>query len=98
MINLNESLIPKEKSFIQQRHYYDKQMQRAGVKNPHGRHAYAQERYKNLPGWLCPVAGGPLRKDLNLVDRNLDKEARIQISSNLGHCRLEIVTAYIEVK
>ncbi len=40
---IRASLIPKDKSFIQQRYIYDKQTERAGLKNLHGlRHAYAQ--------------------------------------------------------
>ena len=40
------SLIPKRKNYIQQRYIYEKQAQKAGLKNLHGlRHAYAQQRY-----------------------------------------------------
>jgi hypothetical protein len=45
------SLIPEKKMYIQQRNIYDKQVLRAGLRNLHGlRHAYVQQRYKELTG------------------------------------------------
>jgi integrase len=42
-IHPTDSLIPKDKSYIQHRRVYDKQIQRAGIKHAHGlRHAFAQ--------------------------------------------------------
>lgn len=57
------SLIPADKSFIQQRHVYDGQCKAAGLSHMHGlRHQYAQARYEVLTGWKAPVAGGPQSK------------------------------------
>ncbi len=50
------SLIPPDKNYIRHLYIYEKQMHRAGIKNPHGlRHAYAQQRYKELTGWEAPI-------------------------------------------
>ncbi|WP_411037653.1 integrase domain-containing protein [Shinella sp. BYT-45] len=90
------SLIPAQRSYIQQRHVYDGQCKAAGLSNMHGlRHAYAQTRYEVLTGWKAPAAGGPDRKALTSEQRAIDAEARQQISRSLGHERIAIVAAYI---
>jgi len=62
----------------------------------HGlRHAYAQERYYELTGWSCPLAGGPKSESLSPNDRRIDKAARLTISHELGHVREQIVSVYI---
>lgn len=62
----------------------------------HGlRHAYAQTRYRELTGWECPINGGPLRKDLNSFQKELDNQARLVISQELGHSRVSITKNYI---
>jgi integrase len=54
------SLIPANKTYIQQRHVYDGQCKAAGLSNMHGlRHRYAQRRYEALTGREAPKAGGP---------------------------------------
>ncbi|EIU3494611.1 integrase domain-containing protein [Pseudomonas aeruginosa] len=89
------SLIPADKTFIQQRHVYDGQCKAAGLSNMHGlRHQYAQSRYEALTGWKAPAAGGPQRKSLTMSQRLLDTEARESISKELGHNRAGIVSAY----
>ena len=61
----------------------------------HGlRHAYAQERYEELTGWQCPAAGGPDRQSLTPEQRQLDGEARLTISQELGHEREQVTAAY----
>lgn len=55
------------------------------------RAAYACERYQQITQHLAPINGG----SCYLVDSELDKEARAQISYELGHGRIEIVSAYI---
>jgi integrase len=90
------ALIPPNKNFIKQRNHYDRQVRKAGIKNPHGlRHAYAQRRYEELTGWKAPVAGGPASKSLNSDQRALDKRAREAISRELGHSREEISAKYL---
>jgi len=65
---------------------YEGNTQRAGLHHMHGlRHAYAQNRYKELTGWQCPAAGGPVAKDLTQEQRERDREVRLTISRELGH-------------
>lgn len=55
------------------------------------RAAYACERYEQITQYRAPVNGGHLCQ----VDKNLDREARRQISYELGHARVDVVGAYI---
>ena len=90
------SLIPSNRNYVHQMRVYEGNTRRAGLHHMHGlRHAYAQDRYEELTGWSCPVAGGPLAKDLTPEQRELDHEARLTISRELGHEREAIVSAYI---
>lgn len=89
------SLIPANKTYIQQRHVYDGQCKAAGLSNMHGlRHQYAQSRYEALAGWKAPAAGGPQRQSLTMSQRLRDTEARERISKELGHNRTGIVSVY----
>ena len=59
------SLIPANKSYIQQRNTYDGQCQKAGLNKMHSlRHAYVQTRYEALTGWQSPKAGRVSSKEL----------------------------------
>jgi len=63
-----------------------------GLKGFHElRAAYACERYEQLTGHAAPVNGG----HCNRIDRDLDQRARQQISLELGHNRIDVVSAYI---
>jgi site-specific recombinase XerC len=89
------SLIPPDRSYIQQRNIYDGQTQAAGLHKMHGlRHMYAQGRYEELTGWKCPKAGGSGRDALTGKGRKADEAARTTISQELGHGRIGIVAAY----
>lgn len=55
------------------------------------RAAYACERYEQITQHPAPINGG----QCYLADRNLDREARRQISYELGHGRIDVVAAYI---
>ncbi len=55
------------------------------------RAAYACERYEQITYHLAPINGGRCYQ----LDRHLDQEARKQISYELGHGRIDIVSAYI---
>ena len=55
------------------------------------RAAYACERYAQITQHCAPINGGQCCQ----VDRNLDREARMQISYELGHGRIDVVAAYI---
>ena len=69
---------------------------RAGLSQMHGlRHAYAQNRYEELTGWKAPAAGGLETKVLTKEQRELDREARLIISRELGHEREQVTAAYL---
>jgi len=55
------------------------------------RAAYACERYERITQHRAPINGG---RCCQLV-RNLDREARRQISYELGHGRIDVVSAYV---
>ncbi len=90
------SLIPANKTYIQQRHVYDGQCKAAGLSNMHGlRHRYAQMRYETLTGWKSPAAGGPGTAQLDLSQRLADRHVRQQISHELGHERVKVTAVYL---
>lgn len=62
----------------------------------HGlRHAYARNRYGELTGWQCPAAGGTPARELTPEQREINREARLTISRELGHDGEAVVSAYI---
>lgn len=90
------SLIPANKTYIQQRHVYDGQCKAAGLSNMHGlRHRYAQMRYEALTGWKSPAAGGPGTAQLGLSRRLAGQQVRQQISRELGHERVKVTAVYL---
>ena len=90
------SLIPASSTYIEHLKLYENQTRAAGLEKLHGlRHAYAQERYKELTGWEAPAAGGPSRDKLTEEQKALDHEARVTISGELGHGREVISVVYL---
>ncbi len=90
------SLIPANRNYVQQMRVYEGNTRRAGLHHMHGlRHAYAQDRYNELTGWICPAAGGPVSRELSPEQRGRDREARLTISRELGHEREAVVGAYL---
>ena len=90
------SLIPAESTYIEHLKLYENQTAAAGLEKLHGlRHAYAQQRYETLTGRPAPVAGGRKNGDLSDEDKKRDREARIQISKELGHGRPGVVAVYV---
>ncbi len=90
------SLIPSNRNYVHQMRVYEGNTLRAGLSHMHGlRHAYAQNRYEELTGWKCPAAGGPNSKALTPEQRELDREARLTISRELGHEREAVTAAYL---
>jgi hypothetical protein len=55
------------------------------------RAAYACERYEQITKYSAPTSGGHCYQ----LDQHLDQEARVQISYELGHGRIDVVSAYI---
>lgn len=62
-----------------------------GIKGFHDmRAAYACERYHALTGFPAPVITGTRQ-----ADKTLDTQARVLLSQELGHNRLDVIAAYI---
>jgi site-specific recombinase XerC len=90
------SLIPADRTYVQQLRRFEHQCDRAGIHRVHGhRHQYAQERYRELTGWSAPAAGGPRSRELTREQKVIDREARLIISSELGHEREQITAVYL---
>ncbi len=90
------SLIPAERSYVEQLRRFEYQCAAAGAHRIHGhRHQYAQTRYRELTGWPAPAAGGPRSRDLTPSQREADREARLTISEELGHEREQITAVYL---
>jgi len=55
------------------------------------RAAYACERYEQITLHLAPINDGRCYQ----INRHIDQKARVQISYELGHGRMDVVSAYI---
>tara|TARA_R110002072_G_scaffold120572_5_gene253720 strand:- start:1642 stop:2505 length:864 start_codon:yes stop_codon:yes gene_type:complete len=89
------SLIPLDRNYRQQLRVYERHTANAGLTRMHGlRHAYAQERYATLTGRVAPAAGGPPVATLSREERQQDHVVRAQISRELGHERIQILSVY----
>ena len=92
----NGSLIPKEMRYVEQLKRFETQCQKAGIDHVHGlRHRYAQARYRELTGWECPANGGPKSKQLTPAQKEIDREARMTITQELGHGRAQVTGVYL---
>jgi len=90
------SLIPSDLNYVQQLRRFEHQCAAAGVHRVHGhRHEYAQRRYQELTGWASPAAGGPRSAELTPEQKDLDRDARLVISAELGHSRESVTTVYL---
>ncbi len=90
------SLIPSNRNYVHQMRVYEGNTRRAGFSHMHGlRHAYAQNCYEELTGWKCPAAGGPDSKALTPEQKEIDRQARLTISRELGHEREGVTCAYL---
>ncbi|KZZ06889.1 hypothetical protein A3749_16290, partial [Oleiphilus sp. HI0078] len=79
------SLIPIDASYVDQLRKYEGECKRLGLMKMHGlRHTYAQTRYYEMTGWKAPALGGPRARELSKHQKNIDLEARLQISKELG--------------
>lgn len=92
----NKSLIPNESNYIKARMLLSKTCENSDIKNMHGfRHAYAQERFLELAGFECPKNGGPIFKEMTQEQKQTDEVARLQVSKELGHNRIQITVNYL---
>ena len=90
------ALIPPGRNYAEQKRVYEDETRRAGLSRNHGlRHAYALDRYEDLTGWKAPAAGGPQRRELSAEQRRIDTAARMTVSFELGHGRVEVARNYI---
>jgi len=90
------SLIPKTSTYVQQLQRFKAQCMAAGIQHVHGhRHQYAQERYRELTGSMCPAQGGPTSKQLTPDQKAVDRDARFAISAELGHFREQVTAIYL---
>jgi len=92
----DDSLIPADRRYVDQRRRYERECVRVGLDRNHGlRHTYAQDRYRELTGWPPPAAGGPRSNQLSPEQRQQDQRARLQVSRELGHEREQITAVYL---
>lgn len=92
----NESLVPAGMKYIRYRKQVEKAALKAGVTNMHKhRHWYACWRYETLTGRKAPSEGGPTHDRLTPAERRPLDEARLAISRELGHNRIEVTDAYL---
>ncbi len=90
------SLIPRNRNYIQQLKIYEGHTSKAGFSKLHGlRHKFAQDLYFEITGLKAPVCGGPNSKQLTIIEKEVDKEARLYISKQLGHEREQITAIYL---
>lgn len=90
------SLIPAGMSYVRFLQIYKARTRAAGLGNAHGlRHAYAQRLYRTLTGRECPARGGMTAEAMTQAERDADVAARLRISRDLGHNRLEVTDTYL---
>jgi len=90
------SLIPADKNYRQQLKAYENQTLKAGLKNNHGlRHNFAQWKYQQITGWPSPAKGGLKKEDMTAEQWAIDRQARRDISEELGHSRIDITDEYL---
>ena len=90
-----DNLIPPDNTYIQWRDHAYYQWRAVnndtGIKGFHDmRAAYACERYLELTGCPAPVVTG-----VRQAGKTLDTQARVILSQELGHNRLDVIAAYI---
>ncbi|MGD0962104.1 MAG: integrase domain-containing protein [Methylomonas sp.] len=100
------SMIPNDMSYVKFRQESYAKAQQHQFNFHAQRHHYAQQRYQDLTGVPAPITTGVSRKnwltfvsDYLKVDaataESIDQSARLTLSNELGHNRLEVVSVYI---
>jgi hypothetical protein len=96
LANGKSLVAPGYKTYAAYLKHFRSECERVGINGVHGhRHRYAQRRYQQLTGWDCPARGGPTSKQLTKSQRLRDREARMQVSSELGHGRGQVTAVYL---
>lgn len=104
--NNHRSLIPIGQTYASFRAEAYREIEKTEISFHGERHHYAQVRYQTLVGAACPVVAGiphkqhhsALSRELGISikeARALDHSARLQISAELGHGRIEITNSYL---
>ncbi len=90
----SRAIIPSDKNWAQYRNELQsvrETLKENGFAGLHDlRSAYAADRYEQITGQAAPVNNGGV-----IMDRANDYAAREQITSELGHGRIDVVSAYI---
>jgi hypothetical protein len=105
-IQNGQSMIPKEMTYIKFRQECYQQIKDQEISFHPERHAYAQKRYRDLVNAPCPLDAGwehkgrieKLAEYLSIPEeeaKDIDRKARLRISIELGHSRVEITNAYL---
>jgi site-specific recombinase XerD len=100
------SMIPADMSYVKFRQACYAKAQQLQFNFHAQRHYYAQQRYQELTGVPAPITTGVSRKNwltfvsnyLNVdavTAESIDQTARLTLSNELGHNRLEVVRVYI---
>lgn len=90
------SLVPTGSTYIAFRKQFENAALAAGITNMHKhRHWYAGWRYRTLAGVPAPAAGGPTHDTLTPGERARLDAARLQVSQELGHNRIDVTDAYL---
>jgi hypothetical protein len=67
-----------------------------GIHRVHGlRHQYAQARYQELTGLAAPADGGPRSRTHTPEQKQIDSEARLATTRELGHDREQVTAIYL---
>lgn len=96
-IGLNESMIPKDKSYENFRRQYYNILKKHGITRTEGitahglRHQHLNNLYEQVTGEKTPIHGG----SLHTKDKELHNFGRYIVSERAGHNRPEIAGAYI---
>ncbi len=95
--NQNVSMIPAEMEFVEYLSHRDHHLAKAGIRQAHGlRHHYAQQRYIFLTnGMIPPMLIKDGQQKLTEAEQAIDKRARLIVSEELGHGRLDITRTYL---
>jgi integrase len=95
-VSNGRALIPDGWSYVAHRRHARAIYASIGLTRTHGlRHAFAIRRFEELAGFICPVCGGPAKKDQSPEMRERDRIAREAVSEELGHHRTEITKTYV---
>lgn len=102
----DRSMIPTELRYSQFRDEAYQQIANTQTCFHGNRHHYAQQRYQAIVGAPCPVAAEVLHQEHHAylsrvlgittsAARELDHSARMQVSAELGHGRIDVTNSYL---